>query len=132
MSHRALKVTAVIAILLLIAVSGVLGFVLADDPNWFHSGSSSVSVSDEKQEAVAAASEQAEGLCQEGLANPYTEARAGTRACNRRVVGADRLAPHLWRVVLVRYGLPNLCLNVHLDVTTQSAERPFVAAASCP
>ena len=128
MSHRFLKVTAVVLLVLLLVVSGVLGFVLVDDPGWFHSDSPSVSVADEKQQAIAAASEEAVSMCHKGQGRYTPE----TSACDRQVVGGDYLAPHLWRVVLVKHGLPNLCLNVHLDEEDQITGKTFVAAASCP
>ena len=112
MRARTATVIATLSIALSLALCGLLAWVLVDPQRWFgddFAAKPSV-IADEKEFAVAAALENAEAQCRASA--------EGT--CDREVVGTERLASGLWRIVLARPGFPNWCLNAHVASTKAS------------
>lgn len=72
-------------------------------------------IADERVRPTVAATEAAESQCRDGPDDEDAAGRSESRACDRKLVGADRLAPNLSPVVLARHGFPNICANVHLN-----------------
>ena len=113
MRARTATVIATLSIALSLALGGLLAWVLVDPQRWFgddFAAKPSV-IADEKELAVAAALENAEAQCRANA--------EGT--CDREVVGTERLASGLWRIVLARPGFPNWCLNAHVASTFKAS-----------
>jgi hypothetical protein len=106
LTARTATLIAIFSTALSLALGGMLAWVLVDPQRWFGDdfAAKPSATADEKELAVAAALENADAQCR-----AYQE---GT--CDRELVGAERLASGLWRIVLARDGFRNWCLNAHV------------------
>lgn len=97
----------------------VLAWVLVDPQRWFGDDFAA------KPTAAAAAddSERAAAIkaVVDNVASRCVDASEQI-ACGRNLVGAERLAPGEWRIVLARHGYSNWCLTAHVGATGISIE----------
>jgi hypothetical protein len=130
MNRRALIAAVATSIALSLAGGGMLAWVLIDPQRLFGADFIAKTTAAPAADATDAEKQRAITAVLENLANHCDEGTLS--ACARNVVGAERLATGLWRIVLARHGNENWCLTARVGETGIIVEPDTVTNLGIP